>query len=377
MNPLDDPFEEARRKCPVLATEFQGDAIPMILRHEAVRDAAKDWKRFSSDAPFRVPIPSEETMRTVRQLPIETNPPEHGKYRRLVEPVFRRPKKPEVQQKIDVLIERLLNEALECDSIEIVEKFAMPLQSYALTYLLNVDEKDAETWIAWGLHVFKDGDGEGKGSTMEQYCRQMFEAKAEDPGGDFFSSLNEAEYRGRKLTMDEKMGFANLAFAGGRDTIIHTTSCIIGWFAEHSGSLQWLRENPEEVENAAEEFFRVFVPLTHIGRVCPHATDVHGENVEPGGRVSLGWFAANRDPEVFDEPNEVKLDRSPNPHLAFGIGVHKCLGAAHSRVIVTSLLRQLSEKVEKIEILESEGSVEHERDYSRMNGYERLVVRFS
>ena len=79
-----DPFKAKREAAPVARYEFQGEQIPMILRHADVRQAAKDWKTYSSDAPFRVPIPSEEAVRTMRQLPIETNPPEHTEYRAIV-----------------------------------------------------------------------------------------------------------------------------------------------------------------------------------------------------------------------------------------------------------------------------------------------------
>lgn len=81
-----DPFRDARRSAGVLQCPFQGAAIPMILRHADVREAAKDWQTFSSDAPFRVPIPSEEALGTMRQLPIETNPPEHTEYRAIAAP---------------------------------------------------------------------------------------------------------------------------------------------------------------------------------------------------------------------------------------------------------------------------------------------------
>jgi len=81
MKPIPDPFRDFRKAAGILRCEFQDESVPMILRHEEVRRAAKDWKIFSSDAPFRVPIPSEEDVRTMRQLPIETNPPEHGEYR--------------------------------------------------------------------------------------------------------------------------------------------------------------------------------------------------------------------------------------------------------------------------------------------------------
>ncbi len=88
----------------VLPCPFQGETIPMMLRHADVREAARDWKTFSSDAPFRVPIPSEEEVRSMRQLPIETNPPEHTEYRAIVEPFFQRAKQPEVIAKVEALI---------------------------------------------------------------------------------------------------------------------------------------------------------------------------------------------------------------------------------------------------------------------------------
>ena len=94
MSEISDPFREQRKDTGVLQCPFHGENITMILRHEDVRKAAKDWQTFSSDAPFRVPIPSEEDVRTMRQLPIEINPPEHGEYREIAEPFFCGPKIP-------------------------------------------------------------------------------------------------------------------------------------------------------------------------------------------------------------------------------------------------------------------------------------------
>lgn len=382
MNPsnsddLDDPFREARAQCPFLAAEIQGETIPMILRHKDVRRAAKDWKTYSSDAPLRVPIPSEEGVRTVRQYPLEVDPPSHTAYRKLVEPFFLRPRKEEVLAKIHALIDRMLDRALAEEQFDIVGDFAIPLQSHALTYLLDVDENEAELWISWGIHVFKDGDGESKGPFMEDYCRQMFEAAEKNPGDDFFSALNQAEIDGRELTMEEKLGFANIAFAGGRDTIIHTVSRILHYFSEHPEDIARIREDPKLVPSAAEEFFRLFIPLTHIGRVCPVQTDVLGHPVEKDGRVSLAWSSANRDPAVFEDPNTVKLDRKPNPHVAFGFGVHNCLGQHHARAIMRGLIEKVSEKIERIEIVEKTELIEKEKDFSRMVGYEKLVANFT
>ena len=377
MSNYDDPFQEAREKCPIHIGTFQGERIPMILRHQNVREAAKDTTTYSSDAPRRIPIPSEEDVRTVRQYPLEVDPPVHAAYRKIVEPFFLRPKQPKVLAKINGLIDSLLFKALEADSIDAVKDFAIPLQSYALTYLLNVPEEEAELWVSWGLHVFKDGDGKSKGLFMEEYSQRMFVAAAENPGEDFFSALNQVEFEGRLLTMEEKLGFANIAFAGGRDTIIHTATRIISHFAENPLDLAWIREDPKRINLASEEFFRLFIPLTHIGRVCPVKTDVHGFEVAPEGRVSLCWSSANRDAAVFDEPNVTKLDRRPNPHLAFGFGAHLCLGAHHARAIMRGLIRALAENVSQIETLQADELIERESDYSRMIGYESLRVRFT
>jgi len=120
----------------------------------------------------------------------------------------------------------------------------------------------------------------------------------------------------------------------------------------------------------------VFMPLTHIGRVCPERTEIHGETLEPGGRVSLCWNSANHDEEVFGDSHEIRLDRKPNPHLSFGFGTHLCLGAPHARLVIRSLLAALAERVGAIEVLEAEQMVENEAKYSRANGYEKLVTRF-
>lgn len=373
-----DPFREARQKDGVLRCPIQGEEIPMILRHADVRAAARDWQKFSSDAPFRVPIPSEEEVRTMRQLPIETDPPDHTDYRAIVEPFFQRPKLPEVISKVETLIAKKLSEALKRDSVEIVSEFALPIQSHALTYLLNVPESEAETYISWGIHVFKTVAGSfKKQNRLEEYLAAQFNRAEAHPDDDFFSGLTQAEFRGRKLTREEMMGFANLTFAGGRDTIIHSISSIIAYLGKNPASLEFLREDSRRIVHASEEFFRVFMPLTHIGRVCPVAAEVHGVPVKAKGRVSLGWASANFDETVFDQPEEIRLDRKPNPHLSFGFGAHICLGAPHARLIVRTLLQALVDRVTTITVLEARPHVEKEASYERANGYDALSVRFS
>lgn len=375
--PASDPFRDARETRGVLETTFQGEKIPMILGYKDVRLAAGNWKTFSNDAPFRVPIPSEEEMRSVRQLPIETDPPDHRDYRAIVEPFFRQAKEPQMIARVETLIAGMVRAALEQPSIEVIREFALPLQSRALTYLLGVPESEAEEWIGWGTHVFRDGNGETKGLVLERHIQRQLDRAIAAPGDDFFSALVRAQFRGRALTRDEMVGYANLTFAGGRDTIIQSVAALIGYLGSHPEALGRLRADPALIPTAAEELFRHLSPLTHIGRVCPVATEVKGVAVEANERVSLCWASANRDASVFPEPDEMRLDRRPNPHLAFGVGPHNCLGAPHARLLIRTLIQQLCIQVESVAVLGAEPHLEREADYERRVGYEALKVRFA
>lgn len=373
-----DPFKDARRETGRLDCPFQGESVPMILRHADVREAAKDFRKFSSDAPFRVPIPSEEDVRTMRQLPIETDPPEHTDWREIVEPFFRRAKEPAMIASVEALVEGMLVEAQARGSVEIVRDFAIPLQSRALAYLLNMPQSAADTWIGWGTHVFHSGgDGHKKGAAFERYLASEFDRAEETPGDDFFSALTRAKFRGRPLTRDEMMGFANLTFAGGRDTVINTISFVFAHLAGNPADLAFLREDPSRIVHAGEEIFRFLSPLTHIGRVCPVETEVHGKVVPADGRISLCFASANHDETVFDSPGGVRLDRKPNPHVAFGFGAHICIGAAHARLILRTLLQALVNRIESIEVLSAKPRVEKTGVYERHVGFDSLTIRLT
>lgn len=375
MPPSPDPFRAARERDGVLPADFRGERVVMLLRHRDVRTAALDWKTYSSDAPGRVPVPAEDHLRTVRQLPIETDPPDHADYRRIADPFFARPKDPAMIAAVERLVDELLTAALARPEIEVVRDFALPLQSHALALLLNVDRAEADEWISWGTHVFHARpDGEPPGAALERYIERRLDQAAAAPGDDFFSALTRASVRGRPLSRAEMAGFANLTFAGGRDTLIHTFAGVLAHFAENPADLARLRAEPDLVPTAAEEFFRVQSVLTQIGRVCPHGATVHGVTVPPDARVSLCFASANRDAAVFPAPDDTRLDRKPNPHVAFGSGPHTCLGALHARLLTRTLLRALTARVARIEIRAAEPHLETESAYVRRSGFDRLTV---
>lgn len=373
-----DPFEQKRKESGVLPCDFEGERVPMILRHADVKQATKEWQKFSSDAPRRLSFPTEEDVRSMRQFPLEVDPPEHTESRKLVEPFFNRPKLPEVIAKVEALARRLVADAVRQDSIELVRDFAVVYQSKALTYMLNVPEAEADVWISWGTHVYRDVDAAGKverGRQFEAYLHSLFERALANPGEDLFSYLNQATFQGRPMTREEAMGIANLAFAGGRDTVINAVTGSLGYLGGNPKALEYLREDPKRIVNACEELFRYISPLTHIGRVCPVDTDVMGVPVKPKGKVSLCWSSANYDETVFPNPHEVHLDRKPNAHMAFGFGLHLCLGAPQARLVLRSLMKALCEQVQRIEILKAEPHFEVEAEYRRAVGYDALLAK--
>ena len=374
--PFHDAFKKERKETAVHDADMDGDTIPILLRYKDIRQAAGDPETFSSDAPFRVPIPSEESVRSIRQLPIETDPPEHTEYRAIVEPFFRRPKNPQFVQCIHDLVQNLIRHAIEQEHVEVVREFALPLQSRALTHLLNVPESEAEEWISWGTHVFRDGEGSSKGAELEAYINRQLDRAEEKHGDDFFSALIKAEFRGRRLTREECVGFANLTFAGGRDTVINMVSSIIAYLGHHPEILGWLRDDPRRAICAAEEFFRVVSPLTHIGRVCPADTSLQGKTVRDQQRISLAWASGNFDETVFKNPETVHLDRKPNPHIAFGSGPHTCLGALHARLLIRTLLARLAESLSSIELIDKSPTPPSDANYRREVGFEKLTCRF-
>lgn len=263
---------------------------------------------------------------------------------------------------------------------ERVIRFAFELARKRRKHCTLVDKANVLPSMVFMRRIFDEIAGQYPDVVTDRiYVDAMaqFDRAEANPGEDFFSALAQATYRGRRLTREEMMGFGNLAFAGGRDTIIHSISSIVGYLGQNPTALEYLRADPKRIVHAGEEFFRAFMPLTHIGRVCPVATEVHGAPVKAGGRVSLGWAAANFDEEVFECPEEIRLDRKPNPHISFGFGTHLCLGAPHARLIVRCLLQALVARVAKIEVAAAEQHVEKESHYQRAVGYESLTVRFT
>ncbi|XQW83427.1 cytochrome P450 [Thalassotalea piscium] len=377
-----DPFESARTTTGVSEIQDQDDPVTMVLGLKDVRKCAHNWKSFQSggDEVGRIVIPSEAAIRDVRQIPFEVDPPEHGGFRKLVEPWFKRPLEAAYQEKLSIIIDELVEEAINQPSIEVVEEFALKLQSRALTLLLNTPYEESNVWISWGTHVFrsKESDLDGdKASLLYDYIDQEIEKAIANPSDNFYSVLLASEVNGKKLTKEEVKGVISLTFAGGRDTVINAVTNTVAYFSEHPESLKRLNEEPEITTKAVEELVRYFSPLTQMGRVVTEDTSVCEHAVKADSRISLCWASANRDAKVFEKPNEVVLDRKLNPHVGFGFSTHNCLGATHARQILAILIRSLSSKLSSIKAFENEENIEDWQQFQRKVGFHSLNVAFN
>ncbi|WP_010523051.1 cytochrome P450 [Aquimarina agarivorans] len=378
---LSDPFKKARLEKGFGEMNDQNDPVTMLLRLKDVRKGAHNWKTFQSGAtPGRIVVPSEVAIRSIRQIPFEVDPPEHKSYRDLVEPWFKRPLEEAYMQQLNKQISAIVDEVLAMDSVEVVSDFSLRLQSRALTLLLNTPYEEAETWISWGTHVFRsegealDGD---KANILYDYIDTQIEKAIKAPGDDLYSMLLASEVNGKKLTKEEIKGVMILTFAGGRDTVINAVTNSIAYFAEHPESLQRIKNEPEITSKAVEELIRYFAPLTHMGRVATKDTQVCEHAIKADSRISLCWASANRDASVFENPNDIVLDRKLNPHVSFGFGTHNCLGATHARQLMRILVETLANKVKSIDIIDFKENIENLDQFERKVGYDAINVTFN
>ncbi len=330
--------------------------MPVLTRWRDIRAAARDWQRFSNDGPGRVPVPDETDIRSLRQLPIEIDPPAHGAYKDLVKGWFRRPLEDDaLAARLAAIARDRVASALDAGPVEVVQAISLPIQSHALAALFGLPEAEADVWTGWGFHAFKTKgrNDPAKAAMLMDRIESYVDAGRDGGGLTFFDHLASARLDGRLLTRDERLGFSHVAFAGGRDTLIHTLSGAMWHLARTPSDLDRLRAEPDLLARATEEFVRFFSPLTHIGRICTREDQVAGVPRQPGDRIALCWAAGNFDDTTFEDPLTLRIDRAQNPHLGFGAGDHACLGAAHARAVIRALLSALTDHVARIELHEA------------------------
>jgi cytochrome P450 len=184
------------------------------------------------------------------------------------------------------------------------------------------------------------------------YLRGLARERRGDPGDDLISGLVHVVDEGETLTEDELVGTCVLLLNAGHEATVNAT--LLGWCAlfRHPDRLRELREDPSLIPSAVEELLRFQTPLPMFERWVLEPFELHGVEIPKGAELGLLFDSANRDPTVFDQPDELRLDRRPNPHLTFGAGIHFCLGAPLGRMELQLSFRTLNERFPDLELVE-------------------------
>lgn len=315
----------------------------MFVGYESVKEAARNWRRYSSDTPGRVPIPHELDARDMRQLPIETDPPEHTAYRAAVADAFSRATIQALEPVIRKEITSLINGVVNQGGVELVGGLATPIVMRSLAHVLGRPQHEADEWVSWGKVVF-DIDERGhkaRNGLLDEYLSSVVDEAIVAPGDDFFGHLVRTRIDGEALSRDEMLGFGNLVFAGGRGTLIDSISGALWHLGTRPEARSKLAADPSLIPVAVEEFFRYFSPLVHIGRTATAQSASTAERIGEGDLVSLGFAFANHDPTIFEDADSCLIDRKPNRHVAFGHGPHTCIGAHLARTELRIVLETM------------------------------------
>lgn len=345
-------YDELRQECPVMRSEHYG-GFWLLSRYEDVRQAALDWQTYTSSVVGVTAIPVI-TPRTKPQLPIELDPPLHSRYRALVNPVFSTKRIEELRPRLTGVVDELIDGLLAKTECDWVSDFAVPLSTKALAAFTGMPAQDAHRWVAWVNQMFDVRDRErGKGAAAEfgAYIRQLIQDRRAQPGDDFISLLMQSEVEGHRLSDDEIHSFCTVVFGAGFETTADGLSGMVHYLAHHPQAWTQLKANPSLIPTAVEEFIRYLTPIQLFGRNTTKDLALHGRTIPKGDIVALGFAAANHDPSQFAEPERCILDRSPNRHLGFGAGVHRCLGAPVARMELGITLERLIERVSSWEVV--------------------------
>jgi cytochrome P450 len=209
---------------------------------------------------------------------------------------------------------------------------------------------------------------------LEQCAKTVVERRAE-PRNDLISVLATAEVAGEQLPVERILEICNLLLAGGTDTTTGMLANIMIWLARHPEQRAWLAADPARVGPAIEEFLRYFTPTQALARTVTKDVEIGGQQLHRGDRVLLSFAAANFDPEVFEDPDEVKLDRFPNRHQAFGLGIHRCLGSNLARMDIDVMLTEILRRLPDFAVDET-GCVGYET-IGVVNGWHRVPISFT
>ncbi|GAB3028656.1 cytochrome P450 [Mycobacterium bourgelatii] len=297
----------------------------------------------------------------VRTL-IHLDDPQHRVVRAIGSDWFRpkamRALKVRVDQLAKIYVDKMMECGPECD---FVQEVAVNFPLYVIMSLLGIPEADFPRMLKLTQELFGSDDSEFKRGTsaedqlpalldMFQYFNGVTASRREQPTEDLASAIANARVNGEPLSDIETVSYYLIVATAGHDTTSATISGGLHALVEHPDQLQRLRDNLALMPNATEEMIRWVTPVKHFMRTAAADTEVRGTPIAAGESVLLSYVSANRDEDVFNDPFRFDIGREPNKHVAFGYGVHFCMGAALARMEVSSFFTELLPRLKSIEL---------------------------
>ena len=365
-------FRRLRTEEPVAwVTEADGSGMWAVTRHADVIEVSRDHGRFTASRGIRIENMDPDELEARRSM-MELDPPEHTRLRRLVQPGFNPKVVATYESAFRRLVGLVLDRVLSMGEFDFVTEVARELPIRMLCRLLGVPEEDAGRLVTWGDQMISNADPEytpvivDKVDTEEYrllpfrspaalevfgYAERIALERRDDPKDDIITTLLTAEPDGEPLTDIEFRNFFTLLMVAGNETTRHTISHGLLFLHQAPEQLEWWREDlAGRSAVATDEILRASSVTMHFRRTVVEDTDIGGTPVNAGDRVVVWYTSACYDGEVFDDPYGFDLSRRPNPHLAFGTGRHKCLGASLAELEVRVFFEELLQRVDRIEV---------------------------
>jgi cytochrome P450 len=324
------PSDAVFRESSLLARSERYGGFWILSRYDEVNAAARDHESFSSR---QLDIPNPESL--IMMPPLDQDPPAHTRYRQLLLPFFTPKRAALVEPFARESARELAATIAGQKSCDVVHDYALPLPALVLAHIMGIDPSDTATFAEWLVTMMEGGPGaEGTGAVhvkIYEYLTSAIAERRNSPKDDLLTYLATAEVDGRPLTDEERLGISFLLFIAGIDTTANTLGAALWYLGKQPSEAGRLRQEPSLMTGAIEEFLRMFAPVT-VTRVARKPVEVRGCPVATDDQVMLLFPSANRDDQAFPDAQSLKFDRSPNPHVAFGAGVHRCLGLHFARM---------------------------------------------
>jgi len=352
----DDPhpvYHEVHDRCPVNREVgmFGGFSVN-VSRYADVLWALKHPEVFSSDGV--VQVGNEYPL-----IPLSVDPPEHAKYRRLLDPQFSPKRMAELEPEARALVNEIIDVFIARGECDFHEDFATPLPSTIFLALMGLPHEDLPQFLRWRDDTIRpqgntEAEVEAKraaaGKAIEDYFEAKIEEKRSHPDDRLLSTVVHGEVDGRPLTHAELLGTTHLLLLGGLDTVTATLDCMIVYLAQHPERRQALLNDGALVPGAVEELLRHQTPVMMVPRKIVQDCEMAGVRLQAGDGATLLIGAANADRDEFEDASEVRFDRPTNRHLAFGGGAHRCLGSHLARLELTVALEEFHRRVADYEL---------------------------